>query len=596
MGALRSNYFEDASYSYQTCEAGGSTSTGMPSTTSTAGADLTKIAETIENYLRADARAVEMAHYSTSSSSRCDSRLFCPCINCEDHDDWHCAGEGGVDLTAGGLFLKETANHNLPEVNRMKCMASAVNSNFLRTVGSESEGDRIGYQYFGDQGSAGLAQWPSVNWCSDTYDPRFRPWYTGSASGPKDVVIVIDTSGSMESNGRISLAKEAAVKVLDTLTWHDHATIVLFDDEAYASSNQLQAMTADVIEELKEYANNNIESGGGTQFDAAFSKAFEVLRSGGPTSACNKVILFMTDGQSSANLPSIRSQAANLGARIFTYALGSGADTTVPKQIACENGGVFHAVSDGSNLGDVMASYYKLFAAGMPKSERCKVRWTDYIDVISGVELLTATMPVYKVASGESMCASDDDGGPENAGDDESLAELLGVVAVDMNVITELEPMFDDPAWDSFWSRILSDSCSCPSISLSHNQLEALRAATPGSQQCGNLALLSAENSPNPPPRPDPASSTCGSGIEPAKGKSACGLKGWMIFLIVVAAGVGCAAGLCCTMYVRKKCCVGKPAVEMPPQPEPVLRASAPPPYAPHPHLTVVEAVHVANP
>eukprot|EP01043_Picozoa_sp_COSAG02_P078742 COSAG02_NODE_17879_length_974_cov_0.891429_2_plen_52_part_01 len=52
MGALRSNYFEDASYSYQTCEAGGSTSTGMPSTTSTAGADLTKIAETIENYLR----------------------------------------------------------------------------------------------------------------------------------------------------------------------------------------------------------------------------------------------------------------------------------------------------------------------------------------------------------------------------------------------------------------------------------------------------------------------------------------------------------------------------------------------------------------
>ena len=39
-------------------------------------------------------------------------------------------------------------------------------------------------------------QWPGVKDC-DAYDPRYRPWYAAAASGPKDVVLVIDCSGSM---------------------------------------------------------------------------------------------------------------------------------------------------------------------------------------------------------------------------------------------------------------------------------------------------------------------------------------------------------------------------------------------------------------
>ena len=32
-----------------------------------------------------------------------------------------------------------------------------------------------------------------------SYDPRVRPWYVAATSGPKDVVIVIDKSGSMDA-------------------------------------------------------------------------------------------------------------------------------------------------------------------------------------------------------------------------------------------------------------------------------------------------------------------------------------------------------------------------------------------------------------
>ena len=59
-----------------------------------------------------------------------------------------------------------------------------------------------------------------------------------------------------------------------------------------------------------------------------------------------------TDGESSDySYADIRNTAASLGGvRIFSYTLGNGADTDVPKQIACENGGVFQHIPDGVRL------------------------------------------------------------------------------------------------------------------------------------------------------------------------------------------------------------------------------------------------------
>lgn len=60
----------------------------------------------------------------------------------------------------------------------------------------------------------------------------FRPWYVETASPtPKDIVIVIDKSGSMEFEynmhaGRylMAIAKEAAKTVLDTLNPKDRVS------------------------------------------------------------------------------------------------------------------------------------------------------------------------------------------------------------------------------------------------------------------------------------------------------------------------------------------------------------------------------------
>ena len=59
-------------------------------------------------------------------------------------------------------------------------------------------------------------------------DTRIRPWFVAASSGPKDVVIVIDKSGSMSALNRWNLAVNAAKSVINTLTIGDHFNVVLF--------------------------------------------------------------------------------------------------------------------------------------------------------------------------------------------------------------------------------------------------------------------------------------------------------------------------------------------------------------------------------
>ncbi len=43
-----------------------------------------------------------------------------------------------------------------------------------------------------------------------SYDPRRRPWFVAASSGPKDLVLILDVSGSMSDYGRLRLMKDAA--------------------------------------------------------------------------------------------------------------------------------------------------------------------------------------------------------------------------------------------------------------------------------------------------------------------------------------------------------------------------------------------------
>ena len=64
----------------------------------------------------------------------------------------------------------------------------------------------------------------SLGTCSD-YDPRFRPWYVTATSGAKNVILLIDTSGSMYGS-RLTILKDAATAVVNTLSNNDFVAVI----------------------------------------------------------------------------------------------------------------------------------------------------------------------------------------------------------------------------------------------------------------------------------------------------------------------------------------------------------------------------------
>merc|ERR1712224_881805 len=126
--------------------------------------------------------------------------------------------------------------------------------------------------------------------------------YATAATGPKDVVIVIDVSGSMSRNRRDLMATRAAIAVLNTLSWRDFAALVLFDNalkDWYPRSGKMVPMSDSTRTQMQQWAGSNIGTFGGTNFEAGIMKALDIIKTSvksGDTSMCEKAILFLTDG------------------------------------------------------------------------------------------------------------------------------------------------------------------------------------------------------------------------------------------------------------------------------------------------------------
>ena len=193
------------------------------------------------------------------------------------------------------------------------------------------------------------------------------PRYAAAASGPKDVVLVIDTSGSMAGDLN-NMAKNAATMVIDTLTAVDYVTIVKYSSGAQTYSPKLVEATDANKDLLKAWIDAEIGASGTTNFRAAFEKAWEVVDATTASSNCNRIMLFLSDGEpdewSAADTESVRKKAASYDPpmHVLTYGLGSGAKADDLKAIACAGNGIYYSVTKDT-IANTMASYFQVWVA-----------------------------------------------------------------------------------------------------------------------------------------------------------------------------------------------------------------------------------------
>ena len=105
---------------------------------------------------------------------------------------------------------------------------------------------------------------------------------------------------------------------------------------------------------------------------------------------------------------------------------------------------------------------------------------------------------------------------------------------MDLNIFGDLPSLKAGSGWSAWYRQnIIEAACSCPALSLNHDQLEALRSPSviPGAQTCGATYEAacdgaSCDNAARTPGLVAAGTSTCGSGIAEPSGRYSCSTPG----------------------------------------------------------------------
>lgn len=110
------------------------------------------------------------------------------------------------------------------------------------------------------------------------------------SEGGMALAIIIDVSGSMSSDNRITKAKQGAIKCLDLLSEKDYVSIITFGSETKVVQSLISAkMKTKVASEI-----NKISANGGTKMSPALQEAYKQLKS---SKAENKHVILLSDGE-----------------------------------------------------------------------------------------------------------------------------------------------------------------------------------------------------------------------------------------------------------------------------------------------------------
>ncbi len=168
---------------------------------------------------------------------------------------------------------------------------------------------------------------------------------------PKDTVFVLDTSGSMSEEGKISKAREALKFGIRSLHPGDHFNVVHFASEEHLFEANLVAAEAGEIDRAVDYV-SKLEANGGTDINAALQAALHLF----PKDERPHFIVFMTDGLPTVgeqNIAKILENARNANlteARLFTVGVGYDVNTHLLDPLAENNHGAAEYISPQEDL------------------------------------------------------------------------------------------------------------------------------------------------------------------------------------------------------------------------------------------------------
>ncbi|XP_036189696.1 inter-alpha-trypsin inhibitor heavy chain H4-like [Myotis myotis] len=189
----------------------------------------------------------------------------------------------------------------------------------------------------------------------------------GLSKIPKNVIFVIDTSGSMRGK-KIQQTREALIKILEDLRPEDHFNLISFSSEASQWKPSLVPASTQNVEEAKKYA-NSIQARGGTNINDAMLLAVLLLdiatREEQLPSGSVSLLLLLTDGDPTVGETNPRKIQKNvqeaIGGQYSLFCLGFGFDVSYAflEKLALDNGGLARRIYEDSDSALQLQDFYQ---------------------------------------------------------------------------------------------------------------------------------------------------------------------------------------------------------------------------------------------
>ena len=177
----------------------------------------------------------------------------------------------------------------------------------------------------------------------------------------KDVIFVIDTSGSMAGEAKIEKARAALLYGVRILRPQDRFNIVSFaGEERLMEAGMIYADQKGTAR--GEAFVKDLKAVGGTNINQSLLRALEQFADVDRERA--KILVFLTDGlptvgvSNPADIIGNVRRAAKPGVRLFTFGVGYDVNTALLDRLAAENGGVADYIEPKENLEIKVSNFF----------------------------------------------------------------------------------------------------------------------------------------------------------------------------------------------------------------------------------------------
>ena len=212
---------------------------------------------------------------------------------------------------------------------------------------------------------------------------------------PLNLAFVIDRSGSMASQDKLSWVKESFDVFIDSVRSEDFVSLVVFDSAAQVVFPSTQV--AGKREKFREIV-HSLTTGGGTNLRAGMELGYEQVMANYRKEYTNRV-LFLTDGRGdAAELEQMAAGYREAGITLSTIGLGQDFDMELMRSLASHGGGSSRFISGREEMKDAFG--HGLGRMAVRVAEDLEVS----IDLAAGVSLVESWGYDVSAAAGRVVC------------------------------------------------------------------------------------------------------------------------------------------------------------------------------------------------